>query len=124
MNDNMGHDERFDAAMRAHHGNAVAGVSPRMQAQLHQRRRAALAANARPAPAVKRFGWPLAASFAALFAVAIGLQVRQDLFMPHVATGAAMAAGDSDDDVDTILDENPDFYLWLDSSDARTLAME
>jgi anti-sigma-K factor RskA len=118
MNDNS-RDDRFDAAMRQQYEIAATRLSARTQAQLQQRRRAAL--DTRPARASGRqFGWPIAASFAAILALAIGLQVRQP---PEPATTTPVVA-DNADDLDTVLDENPDFYVWLASSDANAIAME
>ncbi len=133
-------DDRFDAAMRARHAVALTAVSPRVAAQLQQRRRAALAGSAVPAAGPRRFGWPVgaavAASFAALLAVAIGLQSPTRLAQgdaPAVAMTATPGDGpvapmlDADGDGiadDSILDEDPDFYAWLASSDATALAME
>lgn len=119
MNDNN-RDEHFDAAMRQQHAVAATSLSPRTQAQLQQRRRAAMAAQSTREPSRRHFGWPIAASFAAVLALAIGLQVWQQ---PEPAA-TAPAVADSDDDLDTVLDENPDFYLWLASSDANAIAME
>ena len=57
----------------------------------------------------------------AAMAVVVGLQLRQP---PTSATPAAVVAATSDDSLDTVLDENPDFYLWLASRDATAIAME
>ena len=118
-------DQRtFDEALRQRHGTAVAHVSARTQAQLQQRRRAALSASApgRPHTTMRRFAWPVATSFAAILALAVGMQLRQDPVAPMpVATVA------DDDDLGAsfaALDENPDFYLWLASSDAVAFASE
>lgn len=115
-------DARFDAAMRQLHGTAVRRVPGRTLLQLQQRPAAA----ARPphaAAARHRFGWPLAASFAVALALVVGLQLQRHEQAPATPPPAATAAVDADD-LDTVLDENPDFYLWLASSDANALAME
>ncbi|MGH8031182.1 MAG: hypothetical protein ACREO8_02170 [Luteimonas sp.] len=122
-------DERFDAAMRAHHARAIDNVSPRVAAQLQLRRRAALAGTASTTTSTRRrFGWPMGAAvgatFAALLAVAIGIQMPPSITTQSANTPMAIAANLADDDGDTLLDENPDFYLWLASSDAGALAME
>lgn len=111
-------DARFDAAMRQLHDVAVDRVSGRTLLQLQ-----------RPAPAMRpataRFGWPLAASFAAALALVVGLQVsREPAPMPAATPATTHAVVDSGDDIDTALDENPDLYLWLASNDAYALAME
>ena len=118
-------DQRtFDEALRQRHGDAVAHISARTQAQLQQRRRAALSASApgRPRTTMRRFAWPVATSFAAILALAVGMQLRQDSVAPvPVATVA------DDDDLGAsfaALDENPDLYLWLASNDAVAFASE
>ena len=118
-------DQRtFDEALRQRHGDAVAHISARTQAQLQQRRRAALSASApgMPRTTMRRFAWPVATSFAAILALAVGMQLRQDSVAPvPVATVA------DDDDLGAsfaALDENPDLYLWLASNDAVTFASE
>ena len=113
-------DARFDAAMRQLHGTAVDRVSGRTLLQLQQRPHATPA----PRPASSRFGWPLAASFAAVLALMVGLQLRHDPAPLPAAPATANAVADSGDDIDIALDENPDLYLWLASNDAYALAME
>jgi hypothetical protein len=118
----------FDIALRKIHADAVAQVSARTQAQLHQRRRAALSAQSSTAAGAqgtaRRFGWPLAASFAAILAVVVGVQMRQDSL--PASPSPALVTSETDDIGATIatLDENPDFYLWLASTDAVALASE
>lgn len=128
-------DTRFDQAMRDLHARAGNAVSPATMAQLHRRRISALDGQA---PARRRSGWPLAASFASVLAIAIGVQSgvfeRGDAQAPANAAPtvavapAAPAAHSSLDALEaanlTALDENPDFFVWLASSDANLLAME
>ena len=109
----------FDAAIRAHHQASLERLSPRAQAQLAQRRNSALrGAGVRRGHGLRY----VAAGFAALFALAIGLQLRTmpgptaTATPPSVATASGNAA--------TILDEDPEFYAWLASSDAQLVAME
>lgn len=115
-------DAHFDAAMRRLHANAVERVSGRTRLQLQQAPRRAPAT-----PARQRFGWPLAASFAAVLALMVGVQLW-NAPEPSVSGQAAppvfAAASDTADDIDAVLDENPDLYLWLASNDAYALAME
>jgi hypothetical protein len=70
---------------------------------------------------MRGFGWVLASGFAAVFALAIGVQWQG---VPNVTAPAQMADTETVDYVfdgmDTAvatLDENPDFYLWLASND-------
>ena len=115
---------RFDAALRGQHAIAVERISPRVRAQLAQRRNAALRGE-RTAARGHGFRYA-AAAFAAVFALAIGIQLRP----VHPATGtpatsvAATTATGQDRTSTTMLDEDPSFYAWLDSSDVRQLAME
>jgi len=114
----------FDEALRQRHGDAVSHISARTQAQLQQRRRAALSASApgMPRTAMRRFAWPVATSFAAILALTVGMQLRQDSVAP---TPAATVADDDDLGASfAALDENPDLYLWLASSDAVAFASE
>lgn len=117
-------DDRFDAAMRDLHAQAVSQVSAATMAGLHRRRHAALHV-ARPRR-VPRWAW--AAAFASVCALAIGLGsglLRDDAVPPAPASvAAAPVPADGIDDAFASLDENPDFYLWLASSDATLLAME
>ena len=113
-------DAAFDAAVRSAHVASLDHVSPRVRAQLVQRRRAALAGDARGASHPLRAAWPIAAA-AAIGALAIGLSVRAPA--PEPATVAVTAPTDAATTYDT-LDENPDLYVWLASDDAATLAME
>jgi hypothetical protein len=79
-------DAAFDAAVRSAHVASLDHVSPRVRAQLVQRRRAALAGDARGASHPLRAAWPIAAA-AAIGALAIGLSVRAPA--PAPATVAA-----------------------------------
>ncbi len=115
---------RFDRRLRAVHAEAVEQVSAATMAQLHQRRAAAVAG--RPA---RRFGWPLAMASAAVLALAVGLGLGLggsggpepgSSDQPMLALDAAPPVEDAYDG----LDQSPDFYAWLASSDAELLAME
>ena len=114
---------RFDLALQGHHAAALAQLSPQVRAELAKRR---IAAN-RTEGARSRHGVRYAAAaFATLCALAIGLQLRPATLPGHVASADATiaivaAAGRSDS---TMLDEDPEFYAWLASSDAQQIAME
>ena len=109
----------FDAALRQHHATAVDRLSPRTRAQLVQRRNAALRGE-RVAPAHRmRYA---AAGFAALCALAIGLQFGTMPAPGEPVPGIAPTMASSTDA--TMLDEDPEFYAWLASADAQLVAME
>lgn len=121
---NTGEHARFDAALRARHDAALEHLSPRVRAQLAQRRVAALRGQARATgrPAGLRYA---VASFAAMGALALGLQLQRPPSLAPAtlpATATAMAA--SEPRGDTLLDQDPEFYAWLASPDAQQLAME
>ena len=124
-------DRDFDATLRNHHAQALANLSTRTQSQLQLRRRAAATPDRHAS--MRAFAWPLAAACAAGVLV-VGLQWRQpDTPVPAAASSVAASSGTvdaaakpADDEFDayTALDEAPDLYLWLASSDAAALAME
>ena len=73
---NLDHDNKLDDAIRAAHAQSLEHLSPRVRAQLQQRRRAALAGQAPQATRSPwRFAFPLAAA-CAVGALALGLQLR------------------------------------------------
>lgn len=111
------HDARFDIAMRARHHDALQALSPRVRAQLAQRRHAALRGDA--APARHRFAYA-AAALAAVCALALGLQFRALPVPGGTVVPVIAAAGNGP----TMLDEDPEFYAWLASSDAQLVAKE
>lgn len=136
-------NDPFDDAVRKLHAQALDSTSARTQAQLQQRRRAALAGM--PAMSTRRFAWPLLATgAAAVMALAIGLQLRggdvPNAAQPDDAQVAASPMNAADDNVDAlamlddgidsdllnnpVLDENPDLYLWLVSDDAAEIVTE
>ena len=113
-------DDDFDRELRHHHAQSLANLSPRTLAQLQQRRQAAL--HPRRAAPMRAFAWPLAA-VCAIGALALGLQLRQ----PEIAPATTPVIANDTSDVDSAyaaLDETPDLYLWLASSDAVILASE
>lgn len=113
-------DGNFDDIARGVHARALASVSPRTLAQLQWRRAAAPAG-----PRFRGYAWPLA-TVCAVAALAIGWQLRRPEVLPaHVTTVPAPLAAAPDDDGATLaLDENPELFEWLASSDAAALAME
>lgn len=109
-------DARFDSAMRSLHLEAVDHISP----QVRQRLRGARTASSR---APRALGWGLASGCAALFGLVIGLQ----LHAPPAGTSApdesavvtaAPAATVAEPEGLAAVEQNPDFYLWLASTDA------
>ncbi|MCD9033680.1 hypothetical protein LDO32_18370 [Luteimonas sp. Y-2-2-4F] len=119
-------DDRFERSVRQAHDAALAHVPPRTLARLRPRNEAAPARAWRP-------GWALATACVAVFAAALG--ARALLAPPDAApapvladAGAAAAATDlpalPEGDLLVALDEDPDLFLWLASSEARPLAME
>lgn len=118
----MNDSRELDRALRQRHAEALTHLSARTQVQLRNRLAAAAAAPRRPA---HRVAWTAAAACTALFALAIGLQLRpQPATAPQNA--ATSIARNHDDGGATLatFDENPDFYLWLASHDAVALASE
>jgi hypothetical protein len=125
-----------DRDARQLHAAALAHTSPPTLARLREARRSAAAAQARPR-------WPALTPWLAGGAVAaLGLAVvlQPGLFAPAPVTpstpatatvsvavdpgaDAAFAAG-TGPDVAGPLQEDPGFYVWLDSVDANALAME
>ncbi len=118
-------ERSFDAAMRQRYAEATTQVSARTQAQLHQRRHQALSTPRQAASPLRRYGLAGATACAALFAAVLGLQWQQEnRVQPTLTTPSAPISADADDDDGGLYDQNPDFYLWLASQDAQSLAME
>ncbi|WP_374249264.1 hypothetical protein [Thermomonas sp.] len=130
-----GNPDNFDTRIRSHHAAALAHVSPQVQAQLVQRRNAAL----RGQPQRRSHGLRYAAaSFATLGALAIGLRLYSPSTTPtavpatgHAALAATAPAAAAARSVpapatssNPMLEEDPSFYAWLGTSDVRQLAME
>ena len=122
---NTGEHAPFDAALRARHAEALDQLSPRVRAQLAQRRHAALRDQAHPR--ARRNGLRYAiAGFAAIGALALGLQLQRppSLDPPTTPATVARTAPTAAPRGDTLLDQDPEFYAWLASPDAQQLAME
>lgn len=112
-------DAAFDGGLRARHEASLHSLSPRVRAQLAQRRNAALRGEGVRRGHGFRFA---AASFAALCALAIGLQFGTTPTPTTPASTTSTATASTSDA--TMLDEDPEFYAWLASSDAQQVAME
>ena len=123
-------DDTFDASLRARHAAALERLSPRVQAQLAQRRNAALRGHAARS---RGHGFRYAATgLAAACALALGLHFsavptptpRAAAVVAAPTPAPAGNAGNAGNAGSTMLDEDPDFYAWLASSDAQRVAME
>nr|WP_295377808.1 hypothetical protein [Pseudoxanthomonas sp.] len=116
---NPAHEHDFDARARQAHAAALAQVSPQVLSRLRMARRQA------PAPTRRAWPWLAATAFSGVLAVMIGLQWLPSSQAP-AGDEPAIAAGAPEATLpaNTLLDENPDLYLWLASSDAPPLAME
>lgn len=115
-------DARFDDAMRALHGAAVANVSARTRVQLDLRLRAARSAS-RPSMSWRpAWGLALAGSLALVAVIAVRMRTPEPAAsVPVVAT---VDRGNDSGDLVASLDETPDLYLWLASSDASGFVPE
>lgn len=113
-NTRQGDDERFDQAMRELHAQAVTNVSSATRARLRAARRGLPAAS----DSRRGHGWIVASGCAAVFALAIALQLQpRPASQPAIpAVAQAPVAYDADTAM-AALDENPDLYLWLASND-------
>ena len=120
MNDKHDND-LFDAAMRARYRQAAGSVSPATRARLRQARQDAVTDSARK----RGFSWPLlfGGAAAAVFAVAFGLNLRQDALQGTDPSAPATVVADYAEPA-SALDQDPDFYAWLGSSDAELVAVE
>ena len=108
-----GVDGRFDAVARSHHAASLERLSARAQARLTQAQRAA----ARPV-FPHRPAWLVPTVFAAVAVLAIAVQLRPEpTSVPADTPDVALATADAGADPTAPLDENPDFYLWLASTD-------
>lgn len=113
-------DHDFDRAARRHYAAALAALPPRTRASLRTARQAAAST-----PVGHRLGWALAGSCAAVFALAIWVQLHRDSLgdappIQHATSAPAMDRGDAlavegqeFESLVATLDENPDLYLWL-----------
>lgn len=122
---NTGEHAPFDAALRARHAEALEQLSPRVRAQLAQRRHAALRGQTHPRARPVGLRYAIA-GFAAIGALALGLQLQRPSSLDPATTPATVAhtAATAALRGDTLLDQDPEFYAWLASPDAQQLAME
>ena len=119
-------DTAFDRDMRQLHATAVTRVSPETLARLRAARHAAQTAPRRG----HGWRWIAATAFSSVLAVTLGVQ-----FLPRSGTAPAVAPAttpmiaavdNQDGTLDSLatLEESPDLYMWLASSEAEPLAME
>jgi hypothetical protein len=115
-------DIDFDARMRAVHAASLQHLSPRVEAQLAQRRRAARkATDARAARSL----WPWATAVTAACVLTLAIQLRPvESPSPTDAPAIARVAEPRVADPTAALAEDPDFYLWLASVDGQRFAAE
>ena len=114
----MNGHEHFDARLRAAHAVALERLSPSTQAQLAQRQRRALAAR-HSAFSTPLLRWSVATLAVAVVAVGLFHPGRGPSPAPPDVASSVAAAPSAE-----TIDDNPDFYLWLASSDATSLASE
>lgn len=115
-------DDALDRRARHLHAASLGALSPRVQAQLVQRRRAATATPSTRGAGVARWGWAGAAATACVLVVA--LQVRPPTRVPLDAPRAIAAVEPVAADPGVVLAEDPEFYLWLASTESRAYAVE
>jgi len=100
-----------DTALRALHAQALEQLSPATLARLRRDRQAAAPRRGRV------HGWWMATACSAVAALALGYSFTVNPPRTPAAPQVATAVDDSSD----VLDENPDLYVWLGTTD---LAME
>lgn len=106
---------RFDATARSCHDASLRRLSPRAQARLAQAARRAQGRELR-----HRLAWAVPTVFAAVAVLAIALQLRPEptgVPAPQAPDVATTTSDGAAADPAAALDENPDFYLWLASTD-------
>lgn len=126
-------DAAFDERARAVHDDALVNLSARVQTQLAQRRRSSSCAHT---PLARRSLLPWAGMATAAVALGLVMQLRPPstrdgqpaLQQPRASTASvqsvssAYPGGPTADD-DTLLSEDPEFYLWL-AANGRPATME
>ena len=115
-------NESFDHRMRQLHATAVTQLSPQTLARLRDARQQAQISAPRRGNAWR---WATATAFSTVLAVTIGLQLLpKPGSTPAQPVVATLGSDDAYADSVSALDENPDLYVWLASSEAEPLAME
>jgi len=115
-------NESFDRQMRQLHATAVDRLSPQTLARLRDARQQAQTSAPRKGHAWR---WATATALSAVLAVTIGLQLLpKPGSIPVQPVVATVGSDDAYADSVSTLDENPDLYVWLASSEAEPLAME
>ena len=119
----IGASESFDHRMRQLHATAVTQLSPQTLARLRDARQRVQVSVPRRGHAWR---WVTATAFSAVLAVTIGLQLLPKPGSTPAAQPVVAVVGGDDAYADGVsaLDENPDLYVWLASSEAEPLAME
>ncbi len=130
-------DDTLSRTARQLHAAAVANVSASTQAQLHQRRRRALSGKTGATGHVATHrGMARPMAWGGAFAVlALAIALPMAMRPPPASTTARVAdtaattpaTGTSSNNSDTsiaTLEEDPEMYVWLASSDAIALASE
>lgn len=118
-------NESFDRHLRQLHATALTQLSSQTLARLRGARQQAQTAPQRG----RAWRWATATAFSAVLAVAVGLQLLpKPTSIPVDQPVVATLSDDSSDDAyaDSVgaLDESPDLYMWLASSEAEPLTME
>ena len=116
-------NDAFDRDMQQLHATAVDNISPQTLARLRAARHGL--ANETAPQRGHAWRWVAASTFSAVLAVAIGVQFlpTPQPVAPASPPVATVVADEYTTGV-TALDENPDLYVWLASSEAEPLAME
>lgn len=118
----------LDAHARQLHAASLSRLSPQTLSKLRAARHAAQAGDA--PVRTGQWRWLTATAFTAVFAVGIGLQLMSpDASQPapgEQPAGKVIASTTLQDAFSdtTVLDEDPDLYLWLASAEAQPLAVE
>ncbi|KRG67357.1 hypothetical protein [Pseudoxanthomonas dokdonensis] len=124
----------LDRQARGLHQQALQSLSPQVLAQLRAARTQAQRASVHASPAWQRRWLPAAATALSLaLASVIGLHYfgsepaptpSTPVAVSSEAVEASLSAATEYRDTSAVLDENPDLYLWLASTDVPSLAME
>lgn len=127
---NTQHPDHFDATLRATWRDAADHLPGPLRLQLSPN---IAMQRTRKKSAQTRWWLPAAGAFASM-ALAVGLwwspSLRQHAPTTPLATTAEVAADtaavavNDDDAASELLTRNPDFYAWLGTDEARSLAME